>query len=90
MTTLKGITIRKDVVWRDKHGSQLKRIDGIKIKSILNDSYLFVDTFTIPQLRTTDDGRFYQCEVVINSDPLFVATTNITLHLDFAGKYYDV
>jgi len=86
VTTLKGITIRMDMVWRDKYGSQLKRVDRIKVKSVLNDSYLFVDTFTIPRLTTTDDGRFYQCEVVINSNPLFVVTTNITLQLDFAGK----
>ena len=86
VTTLKGITIRMDMVWRDKYGSQLKRVDRIKVKSVLNDSYLFVESFTIPRLTTTDDGRLYQCEVVINSNPLFVATTNITLQLDFAGK----
>ena len=40
---------------------------------------MYSDTYTISQLNTTDDGRKYQCEIVINTRPPVMATGSVTL-----------
>ena len=47
--------------------------------TILVNSLMYTDTYTISQLSTTDDGREYQCEVVINTSLLIMATGSIPL-----------
>ena len=42
-------------------------------------SLLFIDSYITSLLNTTDDGREYQCETVINSVPSVSATNSITL-----------
>ena len=81
---MRGITSRVDIVW-SSNGVELKRINNTNISLTVNDSELYEDTINIPLLSTSDDGRVFQCEVIITSTPsIIVAISNITL--DVTGK----
>ena len=75
VTTVRGITSRVDVVWSTVDGVTLKKIEAITVSTTTE----YMDNFTIPLLSTTDDGRVYQCEIVINTSPPVMATGSITL-----------
>ena len=79
VTTVRGITSKVDIVWSLKNGLELKRIAGMNISLEANNSNIFVDSYTIPQLSTFDHDRVYQCEVVINTSPPVMATGRVTL-----------
>ena len=79
MTTVRGITSRVDIVWSND-GEELQRINGTKLNANFSDhSTMYTSTFTISVLSTTDDGRVYQCEVVINTSPPDMMTDSVTL-----------
>ena len=82
VTTVRGITSRVDIIWR-RASTLLRRADNISPTMI--SSLLYTDTYTISQLSTTDDGREYQCEVVINTSPPVMATGSVTL--DVMGEF---
>ena len=83
VTTVRGITSRVDIVW-SRDGFQLKYINGANIANFTQSQTTYTFTYTIPLLSTTDDGRVYQCEVVINTSPPVMATDSVTL--DIIGK----
>ena len=84
ITTVRGITSRVDTVW-SSNGVELKRVTDANTSLTINDSELYKDTFTIPLLSTSDDGRVFQCEMIIMTTPsIIVATNNITL--DITGE----
>ena len=85
ITTVRGITSRVDIVW-SSNGVELKKTSNVNISIIKNDNESYGDTFSIPLLSTTDDGRIIQCKVVIMTSPSVFATNNITL--DVTGKFY--
>ena len=73
-----------DIVW-SSNGVELKRMNNTNISLTVNDSKLYEDTFNIPLLSTSDDGRVFHCDVIITLTPsIIVATSNITL--DVTGK----
>ena len=78
VTTVRGITSRLDIVW-SSGGVELQRISEMNVSFTNNNSATYISTYTIPQLNTTDDGRVYQCEVVINTSPPVMATGSVTL-----------
>ena len=81
---MRGITSRVDILW-SSNGVELKRISNTNISLTVNDSEVYEDTFNIPLLSTSDDGRVLQCEVIIMTTPsIIVATGNIIL--DVTGK----
>ena len=84
VTTVRGITSRVDIVW-SSDGTELERIVGVRRDDILPTALTYIDSYTISQLNTTDDGRVIQCEVVINTSPSVMASDSITL--DVTGKY---
>ena len=84
VTAVRGITSRVDIIWR-RASMMLTRTDNIS-RTIMDVSLLYTDTYTISQLNTTDDGREYQCEVVINSSPPVMATGSVIL--DVMGEYH--
>ena len=85
ITTVRGITSRVDIVW-SSNGVELKRIAKANTSFTINDSKLYKDTFNIPLLSTSDDGRVFQCEMIIMTTPsTIVTTTNVTL--DVIGMY---
>ena len=65
-------------------GIILERIEGVSVGSTTDNSVVYTDTYSIPQLSTTDDGIDYQCEVVINTSPPVMAYNSV--RLDVVGK----
>ena len=96
VTTVRGITSRVDIVWRNSiggdsgsgsgsgSGNELQRMDNVS-STTMDNSLVYTDSYTISQLSTTDEGRVIQCEVVINASPSVMASDNITL--DVMGMY---
>ena len=82
VTTLRGITSRVDIVW-SSDSKELRRVNGVSSTTVEN-SLVYTDSYTISPLSTTDDGRLYQCEVVINASPPIRDVDNIVL--DVTGK----
>ena len=88
ITTVRGITSRVDIVW-SSNGVELKRFTNANTSLTINDSELYKDTFNIPLLSTSDDGRVFQCEMIIMTTPsTIVATNNITLDVTGKFKFY--
>ena len=77
VTTVRGITSRVDIVW-SSGGMELERMNGVS-STTMDNSLVYTHSYTISQLSTTDDGRMIQCEVVINTSPLVMATDSVTL-----------
>ena len=78
MTTERGIISRVDIIW-SSDGTQLEKMEGVNVSSTTDNSVVHTDTYSISQLNTTDDGREYQCEVVINTSPPVMANDSVTL-----------
>ena len=83
VTTVRGISSTVDVVWRTG-GSTLKRSNNVT-QTLLDSSVLYIDTYTITPLSTNDDGREYECRVVMHSTPITRSLGSITM--DVAGMY---
>ena len=81
VTTVRGITSRVDIVW-SSDGTELERMSGV----IATTPLVYTDSYNISLLNTTDDGRVYECEAVINSSPSAIATDN-NITLDVIGEY---
>ena len=82
---VRGITSRVDIIWSNNDGSELQAFIGTNASLTNNNSEIYTSTYTIPLLSTTDDGRVYQCEVVINTSPPVMATGSVTL--DVTGLF---
>ena len=65
VTTVRGITSRVDFVW-SSDDIVLRRTYGIS-PTIMDDSLVYTESYTISPLSTADEKRVYQCEVVINA-----------------------
>ena len=77
--TVRGITSRVDVVW-SSNGLDLETVEA-NVSSITNNSVEYTAYYTIAQLNETDDGRVYQCRVLINaSPPLMTDDVNVSLN----------
>ena len=76
--TVRGITSRVDTVW-SSNGLDLETVEA-NVSSITNNSVEYTAYYTIVQLNETDDGRVYQCKVVINASPSVMTDDNITLN----------
>ena len=77
VTTVRGITSRVDIVWSNG-GTELQRINDVS-STMISNSLVYTDSYTISQLSTTDDGIVIQCEVVINTSPSVKASDSTTL-----------
>ena len=77
VTTVRGITSRVDIVW-SSGGMELERMNDVS-STTMGNSLMYTHFYTISKLTTTDDGRVIQCEVMINTSPLVMATDSITL-----------
>jgi len=77
-TTVRGINSTVDIIWSGD-GTELERVEEVNVNYTTNNSLVYTDTYTIPHLSTTDDGREYLCEVVINASPPVVANDSVTL-----------
>ena len=79
VTTVRGITSRVDIVW-SSNGFELERIEGLNHSSITNDSVIYTDIYTIPQLNTSDEGRILQCDSFINAVSPVTASDSVALN----------
>ena len=86
VTTVRGISSSVDIVWTTG-GRELRRVDNITA-DIENDSAIYTDSFEISSLSAIDNGREYQCTVVINASPPVSSSDQITLI--FPGRYMTV
>ena len=77
VTNVRGITSRVDIVW-SSGGTELQRMNDVS-STMMSDSLVYTNSYTISQLSTTDDGRVIQCDGVINSSPPVMADNSITL-----------
>ena len=78
VTTVRGITSRVDIIW-SSDGIEFERMEGVTVSSTTDNSVVYTETYNISQLSTTDDGREYQCEVVINTSPPVMANNSVRL-----------
>ena len=78
VTAVEGITNKVDIIW-SRNGTEVERIEGVSVSSTTGNMVMYTDTYTISKLSTTDDGREYQCEVVINTSPPVIASSSVTL-----------
>ena len=84
VTTVRGITSRVDIVW-SSNGLVLKLTEGFNQTSTSNNSVIYTDIYTIPQLNTADEGRAIQYDIVINAVATVTASDSVTLNV--TGKY---
>ena len=82
VTTVRGITSRVDILW-SSGGTELQRMNNVS-STIMSNSLVYTDSYTISLLSTTDDGRVIECEAMINANTLVQSSDNITL--DVIGK----
>ena len=83
VTTVRGIISRVDIVW-SSDGTQLNRTNNAS-SATMDNSVVYMGSYNISQLSTTDDDRVIKCEVVIIAYPSVMASNNITL--DVIGEY---
>ena len=83
-TIVRGINSRVDIVW-SSNGVELKRIMGATPNSTNDNSEVYEDTYDIPLLSTSDDGRLIVCEIIIMTSPSIIVTAK-TITLDVTSK----
>ena len=83
VTTVRGITSRVDIVW-SSGGTELQRMNNVS-STMMSNSLVYTNSYTISQLSTTDDGTMIQCEGMINVNPMVIADNVIIL--DVIGEY---
>ena len=79
MTHPRGISSRVDVVW-SRDGLEIEHINDVSSNFSLPELVVYTNVYTIPLLATYDDDIVYQCEVIINSSPIFRIRGNITIN----------
>ena len=89
ITTVRGITSSVNTVW-SSNGSELKRTTGITVSSTTSNSMLYKSSYTIGQLRTTDESRSYRCKAVIATSSPVSATNSVTLNVTGKYTYIDI
>ena len=83
VTTVRGITSRVDIVW-SSGDTELQRMNNVP-STMMSDSLVYTNSYTISKLYTTDDGSVIQCKVVINTAPPVRASSSI--RLDVIGMF---
>ena len=64
-TTVRGISSSVNFIWTTG-GIEVRRVDDIAA-DIENDTAIYTDSFEISSLSAIDNGREYQCTVMINA-----------------------
>ena len=66
VTAVRGISSSVDIIWTTG-GRVVRRVDNITADTEQNESAIYTDSFEISSLSAIDNGREYQCTVVINA-----------------------
>lgn len=77
---IKGVNSEVDIIWQS-NGLKLETNENISASTAINNSVMYIDTFTILQLSTTDEDKIYQCGVVINAISPIIVYDNVTLNV---------
>ena len=85
VTAVRGISSSVDIIWTTG-GRVVRRTDNITANIGQNDSTMYTDSFEISSLSVIDNGREYQCAVVINARQPVYGSDEITLN--FPGKTF--
>jgi len=80
LTTYRGITSVVRFMW-SSGGTNLKEEVKTGKDFTTQNLDIYSNTYIIPQLSVSDDGRTYQCKAVINTNPTIVEYNNVTLKL---------
>ena len=75
-TIVRGITSTLDVVWSNNS----MRLNSTTLTPMDN-SLLYTNSYTIAELNTTHNGSMIQCEVIVNANPLAMASNSTTLNV---------
>ena len=78
MSTPRGISSRVDLVW-SRDGVEVEPINDIRSNFSSPEVVVYTNIYTIPLLGTYDDDIVYECEVIINSNPILTITDSVTL-----------
>ena len=78
MSTPRGISSRVDLVW-SRDGVEVEPINDISSNFSSPEVVVYTNIYTIPLLGTYDDDIVYECEVIINSNPILTITDSVTL-----------
>ena len=65
VTAIRGISSSVSIIWTTGD-MELRRVDDITA-NVVNNSAIYTDSFEISSLSAIDNGREYQCTVVINA-----------------------
>ena len=84
VTAVRGISSSVDIIWTTG-GRVVRRADKITADIEQSDSTIYTDSFEISSLSAIDNGREYQCTVVINASQPVYSSDHITLN--FPGEY---
>ena len=77
VTAVRGISSSVDIIWTTG-GRLVRRVDNITA-DIENDYAVYTDSFEISSLAAIDNGREYQCTVVINANIPINSSDQITV-----------
>ena len=81
--TVRGVNSNVDIRWRID-SLLVKSSENISVNTSSNNAMIYIETYTISQLSTADEGKTYQCDVLINAMSPITTYDNITL--DVTGK----
>ena len=81
---MRGITSRVDIEW-SSGGTVLRRMNGVS-STTMDNSLVYTDSYTIPQLSTSDDNGIYNCRLTVRSNPRRRTTEPVTL--DVTGECF--
>ena len=82
VAAVRGISSSVDIIWTTG-GRVVRREDNITA-DIKDDNVIYTDSFEISSLSAIDNGREYQCTVVINANQPVTSSGQFTLM--FTGK----
>ena len=83
VTAVRGISSSVDIIWTTG-GRELRRVSNL-MADIEYDSAIYTDSFEISSLSAIDNGRVYECAVVINATQPVYNSDEFTL--TFSGEY---
>ena len=81
VSAVRGITSSVDIIWRSGSGIVLTRTNNMS-PTMMDALAVYSDLYTIPELcPCSADQNEVQCEVVINTSPLVMATGGVSLNM---------
>ena len=83
VTAVRGISSSVDIIWTT--GGRVVRSVNDTMVVMENDSTIYTDSFEISSLSAIDNGRIYQCTVVINANQPVSRASQIMLN--FPGEH---